>query len=72
MACLRMEEQVKLAVKMPSETNQYVANRCKYRNQTNNLNRIQEKDKKCKEPAEKKNNFKKNNTCYAHEIKDIK
>ena len=54
MACLRMEEQVKLAVKMPSKTNQYVANRCKYRNQTNNLNRIQEKDKKCKEPAEKK------------------
>ena len=41
MACLRMEEQVKLAVKMPSKTNQYVANRCKYRNQKNNLNRIQ-------------------------------
>ena len=54
MACLRMEEQVKLVVKMPSKRNQYVANRYKYRNQTNNLNHIQEKDKKCKEPAEKK------------------
>ena len=72
MACLRMEEQVKLAVKMPSKTNQYVANRCKYRNQTNNLNRKQKKKKKSKEKKKKKNNFKKNNTCYAHEIKDIK
>ena len=65
MACLATEEQAKLEIKMLNKTKQYVANECKHRKQTNNLNNTtKKKDKSYKKPVEEKQ-LQETKTCYA-------
>ena len=64
MACLAIEEQPKLAIKMLNNTSHYVAKEYNHRNQRNNLNNNrQEKDKRYIKPVGEKQ-LRETKTCY--------